>query len=124
MHPDSPIQEQWDIWNAQGMRLVAPTLLLYEVVNGLYQYYKHKQIDTPLLEKLLTAALALPITIIGGADIHRRAAGLASQMQLPAVYDAHYLALAERLGAELWTADKRLANTVRQHGLAWVRLYG
>ncbi len=38
-------------------------------------------------------------------------------------YDAHYLALAARLGAEFWTADQRLVNTV-QSALPWVRFVG
>ncbi len=123
MHPDDPVQERWSIWSEQDARLVAPTLLLYEVVNGIYQYRKHGLIDTRLFEKTVAAAVALPVETIGGADIHWRAAVLSSQMQLPAAYDAHYLALAERLGTELWTADKRLAAAARQHGLRWVRLH-
>lgn len=33
---------------------------------------------------------------------------LAERLSLSATYDAHYLALAEWLGAEFWTADQRL----------------
>ncbi len=36
-----------------------------------------------------------------------------------AAYDSFYLALAESLGCELWTADQRLHNAV---DLPWVRL--
>ena len=39
-------------------------------------------------------------------------------------YDAFYLALAEQLGAEFWTADKRLYNRARQVGADFVRLVG
>jgi predicted nucleic acid-binding protein len=35
-----------------------------------------------------------------------------------AAYDSFYLALAETLQCELWTADQRLCNAV---GLPWVR---
>ncbi len=38
-------------------------------------------------------------------------------------YDAHYLALAEHLGCEFWTADKRLHNAVHEK-LPWVRGLG
>jgi len=38
---------------------------------------------------------------------------LAEAHGLPATYDAHYLALAERLEAELWTADRRLYAAVQ-----------
>jgi predicted nucleic acid-binding protein len=39
-------------------------------------------------------------------------------------YDAAYLALAEQLGAEFWTADKRLANTAKHLKLTWVNYIG
>ena len=45
------------------------------------------------------------------------------QLSLPATYDAHYLALAEWLGGEFWTADGPLARTV-QPVLPWVHLVG
>ena len=45
---------------------------------------------------------------------------LASQFKLPARYDAHYLALAEREQCEFWTADERLYNSVKDQ-LSWVR---
>ena len=39
--------------------------------------------------------------------LHVRALQFASQLKQGAVYDAHYLALAESFGCELWTADER-----------------
>ena len=40
-------------------------------------------------------------------SLHVRALQLASQLRQNAAYDAHYLALAESFGCELWTADER-----------------
>ncbi len=48
---------------------------------------------------------------------------LAHQYGLPAAYDAHYLALAEREGCEYWTTDERLWNAVKAQ-LPWVRWLG
>jgi predicted nucleic acid-binding protein len=36
-------------------------------------------------------------------------------------YDGFYLALAQRLDVELWTADTRLESRARQIGITWVR---
>ena len=44
--------------------------------------------------------------------IHERALTLAAIYGLPAIYDAHYVALTERLGCPLWTADRTLVNTL------------
>jgi hypothetical protein len=46
---------------------------------------------------------------------------LAAAFKFPSAYDAFYLALAERLNAELWTADTRLCSKVGTGGPA-VRL--
>jgi len=48
---------------------------------------------------------------------------LAAQFNRPAAYDSQYLAVAERLGCEFWTADERLYNAVKTH-LSWVKWLG
>lgn len=68
----------------------------------------------------LDIALRFEIATYEDADLRRRALKLAEALSLPATYDAHYLALAERLGAEFWTADRCLAQAA-QKALPWVR---
>lgn len=41
---------------------------------------------------------------------------LARRWNLPAAYDAAYLALAEVTGGELWTADRRFAASLPEEG--------
>ena len=53
--------------------------------------------------------------------MHEQALDLAERFAFQAAYDAHYLALAEWLGGEFWTADGRLVQAV-QAGLPWVHL--
>jgi len=96
-----------------GNQLAAPTLLYYEVTNALYQYLKHQHLTPEAVEAAQEAALAIPISLFGDPHLHRRAIQLASELSLSATYDAHYLALAQVLNAELWTADKRLAHAVQ-----------
>jgi predicted nucleic acid-binding protein len=55
--------------------------------------------------------------------LHQRALDLAERFSLPVAYDTHYLALAEQLGAEFWTADRKLVRAV-QSALPWVRPVG
>jgi len=55
-------------------------------------------------------ALDLEIELHCELDIHHQAFRMAQELALPAAYEAHYLALAKRLGAALWIADQRLAR--------------
>lgn len=66
-------------------------------------------------------ALALPITLRTDDDLHLPAFELAARFDLPAAYDAHYLALVEKLNLEFWIGDRRLVNAVHPQ-LPWVRL--
>ena len=111
----------WEAWHRAGRPRAAPTLLYYEVSNALHRYVTAGVLTAAEAAILLDAALSLDITLYGDAALHRQALQLAERFALPATYDAHYLALAECLGGELWTADRRLANAVRHH-LPWVRL--
>ncbi|MFA6110471.1 MAG: type II toxin-antitoxin system VapC family toxin [Candidatus Latescibacterota bacterium] len=76
------------------------------------------------MQATLDAALALPVTYAADASLHRLALEAARQYDLPAAYDAHYVALAERESTELCTADIRLAQHLRDHGVDWVRVSG
>lgn len=52
-----------------------------------------------------------------------RAVDLADTFGQSASYDAHYLALAEHLGCELWTADEKFRNATKGT-FKWVRWVG
>jgi predicted nucleic acid-binding protein len=110
---EAPAVEQlWQVWLAARPRIVAPTVLRYELVNTLHRWVRHGVMTTAEAGRALAEAQALPIEMHGDDALHERALELASRFSLPAAYDAHYLALAERFGAPLWTTDRRLANAV------------
>ncbi|MBI5653900.1 MAG: type II toxin-antitoxin system VapC family toxin [Chloroflexi bacterium] len=44
-------------------------------------------------------------------------------MNQPKVYDCYYLALAELMNCDLWTADERFYNSVKQK-FTWVKWIG
>jgi predicted nucleic acid-binding protein len=116
---DEAIRRLWEQWDDERQRLAAPSLLYYEVTNALYRYRQQGLMSASSTSLALQAALALPLHLHGDTGLHQRALDLAERFSLPAAYDAHYLALAEWLGAEFWTADHRLVQAV-QPDLAWV----
>ena len=110
-------------WSAQGTLLLAPALFLYEITNILMK--KTRQDKMNITEAIETASIILhsgiEISWPVDPDTTLHALELAHAHNLPAAYDAHYLALAEREQCEFWTADERLYNSVKEQ-LPWVRL--
>ena len=111
----------WRSWLAEGRPLVAPALLFYEVTNALRRYVVAGEMTGDGAAQALGLAMALPVQLHEDADLHQRALEMAARFGLPAAYDAHYLALAEQLGAEFWTADRRLGHAIGS-AVSWVRL--
>jgi predicted nucleic acid-binding protein len=58
------------------------------------------------------------------SQLNREALVWARRIGQNKAYDAHYLALAMREDAVLWTADKRLVNATQAAGLTWVHWIG
>jgi predicted nucleic acid-binding protein len=96
-------------------------LIYYEILNALYQYERHGKLSADTVAEAFDVALELPIRLYSDSALHLRAIQMARRFTLPAAYDAHYLALAERLDSELWTCDGRLVKKVGAD-LPWVHL--
>ena len=94
---------------------------MYEISNVLHQYAKKGVLHPLEVDEAFGDIIAQGIDLHGDVHLHRRAILFAREFSLPATYDAHYLALAERFGAEFWTVDGRLARSV-QPQLPWVHL--
>lgn len=119
---DDRLPAQWKQWFEAEKQIVAPTLLYYEVANALFRYQKQQYLTPEVVEQALVASLSLPIRLYGDSGLHLSAKRFAERFSLPATYDAHYLALADRLGAAFWSADRRLAEKVRSQ-IDWMHLY-
>ena len=111
----------WDEWQERNRQIIAPTLLGYEVTNVFHRMSIAGQISPEEAEQLLEDALSLGISLSGDKALHERALILARSLNLPAAYDAHYLALAEKFNALFYTSDKRLFNSVN-NTLSWIHL--
>lgn len=73
------------------------------------------------IAELLSSELA--IELISALPLYRRAFQMASSTRQSAIYDSLYLALAEALGGELWTADVRFYRVASAEfsNVRWLR---
>ena len=78
-----------------------------EVANVLHRCVVRGELTVEAAVRLLETLLASGVELRDTPDLNSRALELADQLQQGAVYDAHYLALAESLDCDLWTADAR-----------------
>jgi len=112
-------------WKRAGLELLAPVLLEYEIAAVLRKAVIAQWLTTDLALEAIGKVLTLNIQCLAPtAHLHERALRWAERLGHSKAYDAHYLALAEQEGIELWTADRRLANGAQQAGAHWVHWIG
>jgi predicted nucleic acid-binding protein len=95
--------------------LAAPTLWLYELTSAVAKALQARQLTLEEARRLVLLIHSFPVRLIA----QDRALGLAAlewshRLQRANAYDSAYLALAELLQAEFWTADQRLSSAARQ----------
>ena len=117
----SPFMVLWEQWQSENASIIAPSLLDYEVTNVFHRLRRAEEISSEEAEASLTDALSLNIDLCGDRQLHEESLALAQKLSLPATYDAHYLALAQRFEADFYTADKKLFNSVKAL-LTWIKL--
>lgn len=106
-HPQ--VEALWDRWLEQRVRLVAPTLMRYELTNAVFRPVRLGRGEAERALDIIRSVEQLPIQYFESVDLNVAAFELALSLQLTAAYDAHYIALAMQERAALYTADKRLA---------------
>ena len=94
-------------WVAQDVTRIAPYLLPFEVANALHRRALRGELNVDDSIRMMTRLLESRLELHQPPGLHVRALQLASLFRQTAAYDAHYLALAESIGCELWTADER-----------------
>ena len=116
------LRARMERWLQEGYELVAPDLWLYEMTSALCKAAFFGLITAEEAENALPLVPELAIQLVAAdAEQARLAFVWTRRLNRAAAYDSFYLALAESLNCELWTADRRLHNAL---GLPWVRLAG
>lgn len=110
-----------DFYQRHLISLVAPRLLSYEVVNGLFAAVRQKRLTESHATEGLQNILDLGIEL--------EHVDLVETLKLSfkynlASYDAAYLALSQHLKAELWTGDRVFYNKIRSLNVVqWIGNY-
>lgn len=110
-------------WEARHITPTVPSWFACEVANVLFQRMRGNVVTLLDAQRGLKDMLDVVAVLDFDPATVVRALELAQAFGQHAAYDAQYLALAERLGCELWTADEWFWN-VTSPTLPWVRWVG
>lgn len=110
-------------WTQYKVQLAAPILFRYEVVAVTRKAVYQNRISLVRGLQIRDFLLTYPVELHFDEALLKRAYELASTHNRPTTYDSQYLAVAERLGCDFWTADERLFNAVSPV-LSWVKWLG
>jgi predicted nucleic acid-binding protein len=103
-----------------GVELIAPEVFFAEVSSAIRRKV-HRKLMLPSEGLLAVGILSRSeITPYSLKDLYQGAWRIAETYNLPTLYDAYYLALAEQRECDFWTADERLANATG--GLPYIKL--
>ena len=119
--PYSPQVEQvFRLWRKQDVHLHAPALWPAEVVSALRKMVSVGQLGSDDARLALASLERIPIEVVmptpGLLDL---SLVWADRLNQTVAYDAQYVALAEDLSAEFWTADQRLLNSLQHLSIPW-----
>jgi predicted nucleic acid-binding protein len=107
--------------------IIAPPHLSSEVTNALYQRVRTtdptKHISAAEAQKALRQFLRFRLELRAEPALYQQALLFAQTHRLSQIYDSLYVVLAQMVGTELWTGDKRLINVVGSVA-PWVRFIG
>ena len=117
------VRRLWGQWVSQAVEVVAPFLIAFEVPSVLRNKVFRGELPPEAGEAAFVAFRTQEISLLHPDGMDERTWELAKQWKLPACYDAAYLALAELVDAELWTADRKFATALRKKARR-VRLIG
>lgn len=104
-------------WLNRNIRVHAPVLAKYEFANALARLVVGGAFLADKVEEAWNNVSVLPIEYHDLVDV-KRVVEIALALGRQNAYDASYIALAESIGAELWTLDGPLSRNAKGLGFA------
>lgn len=93
---------------AAGRAVVGPPILPADAANAIYAQRRADEVTGSEADAAMAAFHRLGLEVRSPAGLDRAAFAFARAHRVRSVYGAYYLALAQLLGTELWTADRAL----------------
>ncbi len=112
-----------DSWIQASARMVVPGLFWAECAAVLRKRVRRGELHPDVAVAALNTLYSVEFICHDDHLLSGAALDVANSYDLPSAYDAHYIAVAKLFDAELWTADERLYNSMRDRSPR-VRLLG
>ena len=102
-------------WQVMGIRLAAPDFIHAEVASALYKKVPARIISINFAKEMMGRFYGIGIEYRPASRLHNRAMDLALELGQRMPYDSHYLALAESLNCDFWTAARPFYRATQPH---------
>lgn len=93
-------------WKSMGEELTAPDFMASEFATALRKKVQEGILTAVVAKQLIGELYIYGIDFRPSQPLHERAIDLAVELNQRLAYDCHYLALAESLECDFWTADQ------------------
>ena len=100
-------------WQSAGLSLTAPDFMASEFAAALRKKIAEGILTSGGAQRLLAGLYVSGIEFRPSRPPHDRAIDLAVELNQRLTYDSHYLALAESLDCDFWTADRPFYRAAR-----------
>jgi predicted nucleic acid-binding protein len=106
------VAEKWKEWLGQGIRVTAPWIFAFETMSVIRRKVARREFSEKEGLKAWKIIWGIGIELKHHEEIWNRSWKMASKYHRPTIYDVSYLALAEALDCELWTADMKFIEAL------------
>ncbi|MEP6985649.1 MAG: type II toxin-antitoxin system VapC family toxin [Chloroflexota bacterium] len=114
---DEPLHTQANqilsAWQSAGEHLTAPRLFRSEITAVVRKVVYQGRMTPEQGRVMLAQLLIYPVEFHEDDALLKEAYELAVRFNRPRAYDSQYMALADRLQCDFWTADERLINSTQ-----------
>ncbi|MEK6692717.1 MAG: type II toxin-antitoxin system VapC family toxin [Nitrospirota bacterium] len=106
-------EDIWKRWINDSIEIVAPALIVFEFSSVLRNKVYRGIVDDRIGTDIINQLKELDIILVYTDDILKIAWEIGNIQKSSTLYDYFYIALAKFLNIPLWTADKKLYNSIK-----------